>query len=75
MKWSCDRSSDQSQYKQNLKKDGKISEYMFMISMLSLLILTYDNNFIIWDNDRPSTRCYRAVKLNRAVNLNTQKKL
>ena len=63
-KWGCDGSSGHSQYKQKFQKQGITDEYLFLISFVSLKLVSNDENqTIIWQNPKPSsTRYCRPIK-------------
>lgn len=61
-KWGLDGSSGHSVYKQKFDDPEQTDEYMFVISLVPIRVLTEDGR-IIWQNPRPSSpRLCRVIK-------------
>lgn len=61
-KWGCDGSSGHSIYKQKFDDPEKTDEFMFIISLVPIRVLTEDGQ-VIWQNPWPSSpRLCRIIK-------------
>lgn len=68
VKWGCDGSSGQSQYKQKFSDDGSSDSNIFLTSLVPLQIVGKDDKenreIIVWKNPRPSSaRFCRPIRL------------
>jgi len=61
-KWGCDGSSGHSIYKQKFNDPKRTDEFLFVISLVPIRVLT-ENGSVIWQNPRPcSPRLCRIIK-------------
>ncbi|XP_070519748.1 uncharacterized protein [Cardiocondyla obscurior] len=63
LKWGCDGSSDQSEYKQKFEDSKVTDEAIFTISMVPLCLKDMSTNEDIWKNPQPAATKYcRPIK-------------
>jgi len=63
LKWECDGSSDQSEYKQKFEDSTTTDETIFTISMVPLCLRDMFKNEDIWKNPQPAATKYcRPIK-------------
>jgi len=63
LKWGCDGSSDQSEYKQKFEDSTTTDETIFTISMVPLCLRNTFKNEDIWKNPQPAATKYcRLIK-------------